>query len=267
MSYKDEKRESEDRDHKNDGNYLMIKNMIFLFIFLLWSTLYVSNLSSKITTTKLQDIFEKYGTIEKCYVISNPITRESRNFGFVTFNSTDDAHNAMNKANKMDIEGRIINVEIAKRNEPHDPTPGEYKGVQNLMKRNGMRNDFYSRRYDRPYDNRRYDPRRAYPYNRDYTKNYGYRNNSFRNYDKYERHPYNDHRNYERRSVDNRYYKKNEYYKRNERSSDDERGYSRDGSRRRKRYERSRKSSSVSNSDKRRYRKSPTERSPHHRRK
>ncbi|KAI4838725.1 transformer-2 beta-like protein [Plasmodium brasilianum] len=242
MSYKEDKRDSEDCDHKNDG-----------------STLYVSNLSSKITTAKLQDIFEKYGTIEKCYVISNPITRESRNFGFVTFNSSDDAHIAMNKANKMDIEGRIINVEIAKRNEPHEPTPGEYKGIQNMIKRNGMRYDFYGRRYDRPFDNRRYYPRRVNPYNRDRFKHYDNRNNSFRNYDRYGRNTYNDHRNYSRRSIDNKYHKRNDYYERNV-SSDDERGYSRDGSKRRKRYERNRKSSSISNSERRRYRNSPIER-------
>ncbi|GAW80448.1 RNA-binding protein [Plasmodium gonderi] len=254
MSYKDDKKESEERerDHKNDG-----------------TTLYVSNLSSKITTSKLQDIFEEYGTIEKCYVISNPITRESRNFGFVTFNNPDDANNAMNKANKMDIEGRIINVEIAKRNEPHDPTPGEYKGIQNMINRNGMRYDFYGRRYDRPFDRRRYDSRRPYPYYRDHGKNFGYyRNNPYRHYDRYGRNAYDDHRHYDRRSIDDKYYKKNDYYKRNLRSSDNERDYSRDNSKRRKRYEQSRKSSSISNSEKRHYKNnSPVERSPHYRRK
>ncbi|CRG99576.1 RNA-binding protein, putative [Plasmodium relictum] len=250
MNFKDAKKESEDRNHKNDG-----------------STLYVSNLSSKITTARLQDIFEKFGNIEKCYVISNPITRESRNFGFVTFNSSHEAHNALSKANKMEVEGRIINVEIAKRNEPHEPTPGEYKGVQNMVKRNGIRHDFYGKKYDRSYDRRRYESRRANPYNKERIKNFGSRDNSYRNYDKYGRNRYSDYRNYDRRSNDNRYHKKNEYYKRNNRSSDDEKGYSRDESKKKKRYEKNRKSSSASNSERRRYRNSPIDRSPRYRRK
>ncbi|CAD2109197.1 RNA-binding protein, putative [Plasmodium vinckei] len=249
MSYTDEKRKSEEHDHKNDG-----------------STLYVSNLSSKITTEKLQDIFEKYGTIEKCYVISNPITKESRNFGFVTFNSSADAEDAMNKANKMDIEGRVINVEIAKRNEPHEPTPGEYKGVQNTMKRYPMRHDYHGRRYDPHFDRRKYDSRRPNPYNRDYGKGYGYRNGSFRHYDKYARNSY-DHRHYDRRSIDNKYHKKGDYYKRRSKSSDGEKRYSRDDSRRRKRYDRARKSTSVSGSERRRYRNSSMDRSSFQRRK
>ncbi|KOB62895.1 hypothetical protein PFHG_04679 [Plasmodium falciparum HB3] len=248
MSSKEAHSESEEPVHKNDG-----------------STLYVSNLSSKITTAKLQDIFEKYGNIEKCYVISNPITKESRNFGFVTFNNSEDAENAMNKANKMEIEGREINVEIAKRNEPHEPTPGEYKGVQNIVKRNGLRHDYYGRKYDRPYDRRRYDSRRVNPYGRDRMRNFGYRNNGYR-HDRYGRRPRNDYRNYDRRSIDNKYYRRNDYYKRNARSSDNERGPSRDDSKRKKRYDRVRKSTSVSNSERRRYRNSP-DRSPRYRRK
>ncbi|GAB65957.1 RNA binding protein [Plasmodium cynomolgi strain B] len=151
--------------------------------------------------------------------------------------------------------GRIINVEIAKRNEPHDPTPGEYKGIQNMIKRNGMRYDFYGRRYDRPFDRRRYDTRRPYPYYRDHVQSFGYhRNSSYRHYDRYGRNAYDDHRHYDRRSIDDKYYKRNDYYKRNTRGSDDEREYSRDDSRRKKRYERSRKSTSISNSERRHYR-------------
>ncbi|EAA23035.1 hypothetical protein [Plasmodium yoelii yoelii] len=180
--------------------------------------------------------------------------------GFVFINIKTQFGTKLNKysASIFLIIGRVINVEIAKRNEPHEPTPGEYKGVQNMLKRYPMRHDYYGRRYDPHFDRRKYDSRRPNPYNRDYGKGYGYRNTSFRQYDKYNRNSY-EHRHYDRRSIDNKYHKKGDYYKRRSKSSDDEKRYSRDDSRRRKRYDRTRKSTSVSGSE-RHYRNSSIDR-------
>lgn len=53
-------------------------------------------------------------------------------FGCVFINTKISFGTKLNKyfASIFLIIGRVINVEIAKRNEPHEPTPGEYKGVQ-----------------------------------------------------------------------------------------------------------------------------------------
>ncbi|VWU49057.1 RNA-binding protein, putative [Hepatocystis sp. ex Piliocolobus tephrosceles] len=226
MNHLDENRESNDHEHHNAG-----------------STLYVSNLSSRITTWELQDLFEQYGTIEKCHVICNPITKESRQFGFVTFHSPDEAQNAMNKTHNMDLEGRLINVQIARRDEPYEPTPGQYKGTNSKYRRNyEMRRNYYARNNYRYYDRRRVEARR-YPYYRYPIKSYGYRNNTYRNYDNNGRNTYNDNRRYERKSIDYRYHKRDDYYKKPTMSSDDEKYYSGDDSgKRRRKYDKYRRS-------------------------
>lgn len=125
------------------------------------STLYVTNLSPKTTTEKLQEVFKEFGNIEKCYVICNPITGESRNFGFVTFQSQSDAQKAMINMNEKNVEGKPIKIEVARRNEPHEPTPGQYKGVRAITKRNGK--SAYRRGLGYPYERRRAEPRRYNP--------------------------------------------------------------------------------------------------------
>lgn len=163
------------------------------------STLYVTNLSSKITTEKLQDAFREFGHIEKCYVICNPITGESRNFGFVTFAMQSDAQKALESMNNKNVEGKVIKVEVARRNEPHEPTPGQYKGVRGVTKRNGK--STYRRGFGYPYERRRNEPRRYNPYYEDQIR--GSSRNHFKSYgDRSYRHKHRgDFRDYERRSY------------------------------------------------------------------
>ena len=54
--------------------------------------------------------------------------RESRGFAFITFNNVKDADEALDALNGLELEGRKIRVEKAKRNKPREKTPGRYLG-------------------------------------------------------------------------------------------------------------------------------------------
>ncbi|KAF8820336.1 putative transformer-2 protein-like protein beta [Cardiosporidium cionae] len=92
------------------------------------TTLYVTNINPQCSPSLLKEIFEKYGPTEDCRIIQNPITRESRGFGFVSYTNADDANEAMRSLHGKEVEGRCLRVEKAKRNCPHEPTPGYYRG-------------------------------------------------------------------------------------------------------------------------------------------
>lgn len=89
------------------------------------NNLYVANLATKVGQPELQEIFAKFGRVDKCEVIVDPVTRESRykaergsgcvavgadavdgcccacrGFGFVTFEDVRDAEDAVKELNK-----------------------------------------------------------------------------------------------------------------------------------------------------------------------
>ena len=104
------------------------------------NVLYVSNLPRRIHDDDLKEKFEKYGKVVDINIVREPFSKESRGFGFITFESTKGAQDALDNKNKSEMEGKIINVEVSKRSKPHKPTPGVYLGPKN---------DNYRRRYDR----------------------------------------------------------------------------------------------------------------------
>jgi len=92
------------------------------------STLYVTNVSQDTRSEDLHAHFEKFGPIDECRVINNPVTKESRGFAFLRYHDSMDAQDAMKAMDGKEFEGKILRVETAKRSKPHDPTPGQYKG-------------------------------------------------------------------------------------------------------------------------------------------
>jgi RNA recognition motif-containing protein len=58
----------------------------------------------------------------------DPINRESRGFGFVTFDKREEAEEAVKELTGYDLEGKEIIVQIAKRSRPRKSTPGKYLG-------------------------------------------------------------------------------------------------------------------------------------------
>jgi len=92
---------------------------------------FVGNLSFKTTADELKAAFETVGKVAN----ANIITRGSRSlgYGFVDFNSDEDANKAVTEMNKRKVDDREINVEIAKPRDESKPTSapprrGGYRG-------------------------------------------------------------------------------------------------------------------------------------------
>lgn len=87
---------------------------------------FVGNLSFKTTAEELKTAFEAVGKVAN----ANIITRGSRSlgYGFVDFNSEEDANKAVTEMNKRKVDDREINVEIAKPRDESKPTSAPPRG-------------------------------------------------------------------------------------------------------------------------------------------
>lgn len=88
----------------------------------------MSNLSRRVNERDLEKKFRKCGKVMHHKIVMDPILKESRGFGFVTFESKEDADDAVKEMNDYEMDGKRIIVEIARRSKPRKPTPGKYLG-------------------------------------------------------------------------------------------------------------------------------------------
>lgn len=101
------------------------------------AVLAVFNLSIYTTESELFDIFTKFGPLKKATIVIDAKTGRSRGFGFVYFESTEDAKVAHAQANGIEIGDRRIRVDYSATEKPHDPTPGVYFGKASYPKGGG----------------------------------------------------------------------------------------------------------------------------------
>uniref|UniRef100_A0A8L2PZP1 Transformer-2 protein homolog beta n=1 Tax=Rattus norvegicus TaxID=10116 RepID=A0A8L2PZP1_RAT len=112
----------------------------------------VFGLSLYTTERDLREVFSKYGPIADVSIVYDQQSRRSRGFAFVYFENVDDAKEAKERANGMELDGRRIRVDFSITKRPHTPTPGIYMGRPTYSRRR----DYYDRGYDRGYDDRDY---------------------------------------------------------------------------------------------------------------
>uniref|UniRef100_A0A452E029 Transformer-2 protein homolog beta n=1 Tax=Capra hircus TaxID=9925 RepID=A0A452E029_CAPHI len=118
----------------------------------------VFGLSLYTTERDLREMFSKYGPIADVSIVYDQQSRRSRGFAFVYFENVDDAKEAKECANGMELDGCRIRVDFSITKRPHTPTAGIYMGRPTMAAH--ARRDYYDRGYDRGYDDRDY-------YNRD----------------------------------------------------------------------------------------------------
>lgn len=92
------------------------------------NNIYVANLSQDTKESELNETFGKYGAIKEVKIVRDPFTKESRGFGFVTFENPENATDAIKELNDSELSGRKIRAERARRSRPHEATPGNYCG-------------------------------------------------------------------------------------------------------------------------------------------
>jgi transformer-2 protein len=67
---------------------------------------------------ELQEMFSKHGRVEKVNIMIDPHTRESRGFGFVKMNTSEEADAAKDALTGEERYGRVLTVEKARRARP-----------------------------------------------------------------------------------------------------------------------------------------------------
>ncbi|KAF2271021.1 RNA-binding domain-containing protein [Lojkania enalia] len=92
------------------------------------SNLFVTGIHPSLSEEEISRLFEKYGEVEKCNIMRDPHTKESRGFGFVKMVTSEQADAAKEGLQGEVHQGRTLSIEKARRARPRTPTPGKYYG-------------------------------------------------------------------------------------------------------------------------------------------
>lgn len=84
------------------------------------SKLFISNLNYDTDEQALEQRFQESGTISECKIIRDTTTRQSRGFGFLTYQNPTDAGEAILRFNGTEIDGKEIRIEFAKKSRPRN---------------------------------------------------------------------------------------------------------------------------------------------------
>ncbi|BGO95460.1 hypothetical protein NBRC10512_001428 [Rhodotorula toruloides] len=127
------------------------------------NNLHVSGLSLKVEERDLEELFSKHGRIQKCQVMRDPHSKESRGFAFVMMETGEEADACIANLNATEVLGRTINVEKARRGRARTPTPGQYHGPPKRYDAYGGGPGYGERPYEpRGYGGRGYESRSRY---------------------------------------------------------------------------------------------------------
>ena len=86
------------------------------------TNLFIANLDWEITSEDLMATFSSFGKVAYAHVVFDKKTKKSRGFGYVEMENSDEAINAINTLNGMEVNNRKIDVKIAspKSNRPQN---------------------------------------------------------------------------------------------------------------------------------------------------
>lgn len=76
--------------------------------------IFVSNLSFRMDQDSLKQLFENFGEVTSCKIMTDKFTGKSRGFGFVEMPNDTEGQSAIDGLNEKDVDGRNISVSIAK---------------------------------------------------------------------------------------------------------------------------------------------------------
>jgi cold-inducible RNA-binding protein len=76
--------------------------------------IFVGNLSFQTTEADLRTAFEAFGAVSRVSIMTDRDTGRSRGFGFVEMNNDQEGDNAIAALNGSEIDGRTLNVNVAR---------------------------------------------------------------------------------------------------------------------------------------------------------
>ena len=102
--------------------------------------IYVSNLSFNVRDEDLQEYFAEYGEVSSAKVILDKFTNKSRGFAFVEMPDEEAAKKAIAELDGASVDGRTINVAVAK---PREDRGNNNRGGGNFQRRGNFSNSRY----------------------------------------------------------------------------------------------------------------------------
>jgi RNA recognition motif-containing protein len=88
--------------------------------------IYVGNLSYSTSEEDIRTAFSQFGTVETADVIMDRGTGRSKGFGFVEMGVDTEGQAAIDGLNGKDVDGRSLNVNVAKPREARPQTSTRY---------------------------------------------------------------------------------------------------------------------------------------------
>ena len=79
--------------------------------------IYVGNLSYGVSEDNLREVFEAYGEVSSCKVITDKYSGRSKGFGFVEMDNDSEARAAIDQLDGAEIDGRAVRVNEARPRE------------------------------------------------------------------------------------------------------------------------------------------------------
>jgi len=76
--------------------------------------IYVGNISRESSENEVQKAFEEYGEVTSVKLIKDKFTGMSKGFGFIEMPNKEEADKAIKNLDGMRLNGRVLNVAIAK---------------------------------------------------------------------------------------------------------------------------------------------------------
>jgi RNA recognition motif-containing protein len=102
--------------------------------------IYVSNLSFNVRDEDLHEYFAEYGEVSSAKVIMDKFTNRSRGFAFVEMPDEEAAKKAIQELDGASVDGRTINVAIAK---PREERGNNNRGGNSHQRRGNFSNSRY----------------------------------------------------------------------------------------------------------------------------
>lgn len=110
--------------------------------------LFVRNLSFETTSESLEKVFSEFGAVQEAVVIMNKQAQRSKGFGFVTFETADDAARAV-AGSSVEIDGRTAYVNLAAKRGDNGPNrPGSITSAIPVDSNDTSRTKLFVRQLD-----------------------------------------------------------------------------------------------------------------------
>ncbi|KAF7865738.1 hypothetical protein EAF04_005903 [Stromatinia cepivora] len=92
-------------------------------------SLFVRSLPATATTSALTELFSDNYPLKHATVVLDPVTKQSKGYGFVTFADAEDAQRALDEFNGQSFQGRKMKIEIAQPRSREAPAKSGEEGL------------------------------------------------------------------------------------------------------------------------------------------